>query len=338
MGIHTSYASSITVEPSGQTHWVGVSNGLADDGNFIQVDPDEVAKYGTRDPLILTGFDFSTISDGTTISGVEVLVKAYGTESHQAIVHVELRYDGSTLGVPDVSEQNLSTSLSEHTFGHSGDDWGASLDTSIIKDPSFGCKVHFDDPSTSGIDETYVDVIYMKVYTPGDIYNEVGSGGVVVSPLSRFGIGGVKVGGSAIVEYNAFKVHMSGDLNGLENESNKLSDVIDNTVNLYLFEDLELYLTDNGTHSPISGGVVDIYLLASVDGTNFPDGDDAIDPGANAYVGSFVTRPVSTNQRMVVRRIPLPPLKYKYLLINKTGMDFNSTGNTLTGIAYTYSA
>lgn len=137
-------------------------------------------------------------------------------------------------------------------------------------------------------------------------------------------------------EPDSIVTHMSTELNGLADDSNKLSNEIDNTTAQRLFEDLELFMSDNSTNSPAAGGVVEVYLLASVDGTNYPDGSDSIDPGANTFVGVFNPRVSSTNQRMVLRGISLPPLKYKYLLINKTGMDFNSTGNTLKGVSYGY--
>ena len=144
----------------------------------------------------------------------------------------------------------------------------------------------------------------------------------------------------AIIKWDADSVttHLTTELNSLADDANKLGGAIDNTTALRLFEDLELFMTDNGTNSPGTGGVVEIYLLAAVDGTNYPDGSDSIDAAANTFVGVFNTRVVSTDQRMVLRGISLPALKYKYLLINKTGMAFNSTGNTFKGVSYGYAS
>lgn len=133
--------------------------------------------------------------------------------------------------------------------------------------------------------------------------------------------------------------HMNDtELGGLADDTNAISGAIDNTTALRLFEDLEFYMADNGTNAPTAGGVIEVYLLASVDGTNYPDGGVGVDPAANTFVGVFNTRTVSDNQRMVLRGISLPPLKYKYVIINKSGMAMNSTGSTLKGVSYGYAS
>ena len=129
--------------------------------------------------------------------------------------------------------------------------------------------------------------------------------------------------------------HMTTELDSIADDANAISGEIDNTSALRLFEDLEFLLKDNGSYSPSSGGVIEVYLLASIDGTNYPDGSTSIDPASTCFVGHFLPRPVSVDQRMMLRDITIPALKYKYLLINKTGMDF-VTGNTLKGVSYSY--
>jgi hypothetical protein len=144
----------------------------------------------------------------------------------------------------------------------------------------------------------------------------------------------------ATIKWDADSVttHMTTDLDSIADDANSAaSSAIDNTTALRLFEDLEFLLKDNGTNSPTAGGVIEVYLLASVDGTNYPDGSTSIDPAANTFVGVFNTRVVSTDQRMVLRGISLPALKYKYLIINKTGMAF-TTANTLKGVSYGYAS
>lgn len=144
----------------------------------------------------------------------------------------------------------------------------------------------------------------------------------------------------ATIKWNADTVttHLTTTLNSLANATNKLGSAIDNTTALRLFEDLEFNAADPGTTNLDAGAVIEVYLLASVDGTNYPDGADATDPGANTFVGVFNFRAVQVAQRHVLRGISLPPLKYKYLVINKTGQALAATGNTLKGVSYGYAS
>lgn len=88
-----------------------------------------------------------------------------------------------------------------------------------------------------------------------------------------------------------------------------------------LYGDWELV----GTFSvaPTADTTLDLYLIRSVDGTNYEDGSDTVRPAAEAFVGSFQVRNVTTSQRMVVRDKPMPPGLYKAILHN------NGTGQSL---------
>lgn len=111
-----------------------------------------------------------------------------------------------------------------------------------------------------------------------------------------------------------------------------LSDAVDNTTDLHLREDLELTVTLADT--PLEGGVVEVYQIVSLDGTNFADGSEDIDPSPAALVGAFRVRESSQEQRISLRSVRVPPGIYKYLLWNKTGSDTLGTNNQLKKRGY----
>ncbi len=121
---------------------------------------------------------------------------------------------------------------------------------------------------------------------------------------------------------------ISTDLNSLANGSRAISAAIDNNTALDIYADAEL-LVDFAV-APAVGALVELYLLPSVDDTNYPDGGTSLDPSSTLLVGYFVVpAAVTTDQRMVIPRIVLPPRNYKVLLKNTGGQSFGSSGHTL---------
>lgn len=115
-----------------------------------------------------------------------------------------------------------------------------------------------------------------------------------------------------------------------DNEWTDLSDEIDNSTNKYVYADLELYLASaafTGTDS-----VIEIYLVPSVDGTNYPNwtGNVTTDEQENNsyYVGTATTSGATEAQRMVLRNIPLPNGKYKYGFRSRAGVSLSASSNT----------
>lgn len=117
-------------------------------------------------------------------------------------------------------------------------------------------------------------------------------------------------------------------LDSLGDGNTAISAAIDNLTDLYEYIDLELYLAQI---TGIAPPYVSIWILYSLDGTNYEDGSagtpgtlpvkqpDAIIPIAEANVTS----------RKIVTNIPIAPLKFKILLQNSTGAAFAASGNTL---------
>jgi hypothetical protein len=125
---------------------------------------------------------------------------------------------------------------------------------------------------------------------------------------------------------------MTSELNSLADDARAISGAIDNTSELDFWDDVELVVT-YGT-APSTGGTVELYLVESVDGTNYGDGSSGVAPPATALVGVFPLRAVTSAQRIMVRGVMVPPLKFKYLVTNKAGQAMAASGNTLKRLPY----
>ena len=86
-----------------------------------------------------------------------------------------------------------------------------------------------------------------------------------------------------------------------------------------------------------ASAIVELYLIESVDGSIFVDGDSTIDPASKTLVGVYGLRAETVAQRHIVRRVKLPPAKFKYLVIQKTGQAFASSGSIMRRLPYKHS-
>lgn len=140
--------------------------------------------------------------------------------------------------------------------------------------------------------------------------------------MAEFTLSGYKV---------AIATALTTDLNSLANGSaSALSAEIDNSTNKYLYADMELNLA---SLTPTAGGYVALYLVPSVDGTNYPLFDTGASPGTannNYFAGSFSTKAAAAAQRIAMREIQLPPGKYKLAVYNGAGVALAASGNTLS--------
>ena len=107
----------------------------------------------------------------------------------------------------------------------------------------------------------------------------------------------------------------------------------DNETNKYRWGSVEL-VADWDTTGPTAGGTLDLYFIPSVDGTNYMDSTTSV-PLA-MLVATFTPRTILTSQRLVGRSfteggiiIPIPPLKFKGLLINNTDQPLTASGHTV---------
>lgn len=140
-------------------------------------------------------------------------------------------------------------------------------------------------------------------------------------------LSGYKAAATAVVFTGATQ-----DLDSLaDNEWTSLSDEIDNSSNLYAYADLEVVLGSaafTGADSEL-----EIFLVPSVDGTNYPDWTDNVTTEEQEneahYVGAVRTSGATAAQRLVLRSVELPNGKYKYGFRNRTGVALAASGNTV---------
>jgi hypothetical protein len=129
---------------------------------------------------------------------------------------------------------------------------------------------------------------------------------------------------------------MTTALDSLVDDANAISAEIDNSTDLYLFDDVEWHNAAMG-YAPVADGVIELYCVSiELDGTGYEDGDATIDPPQVNLVGVFNLRAETVAQTHILRQIPISPSKYKYVIINKSGQTLASSGNTLKVKPYRY--
>lgn len=117
----------------------------------------------------------------------------------------------------------------------------------------------------------------------------------------------------------------------LDNEYTNWSDEIDNSTNLYFSADLRIVLASAAFTGTDSG--IEIYLIPTVDGTNYPTwtGDTATDQQQNNpfFVAFVPTTGTTAAQAMVVTGIELPQGKYRWAVRNRGNITLAASGNSI---------
>ena len=122
-------------------------------------------------------------------------------------------------------------------------------------------------------------------------------------------------------------------LNSLtDNEFTDLSDEVDNSTNKYMYADVEIVLASAAFTGTDSG--IEVYLIPSQDGTNYPTwtGNGTTDEQENVgfFVGFVPTTGTTAAQRMVLRDVALPNGKYKWGFRNRGNVSTAASGNSAT--------
>jgi len=124
-----------------------------------------------------------------------------------------------------------------------------------------------------------------------------------------------------------------------DNEWTDESDEINNT-NGWLYSDWELVMTSVAFTTTDSA--VELYIIPSVDGTNYPNwtGNVTTDEPENSvhFVGSFATSQATEAQRLTLRGIELPPGKWKVGVRSRAGVSLAASGSTLKFRPWQYSS
>jgi hypothetical protein len=75
---------------------------------------------------------------------------------------------------------------------------------------------------------------------------------------------------------------------------------------------------------PTAGRTIEVYLIPAPDGTTYADGSASYVP-PNLLIGAFVVQSTTAMQRMVLRGVSLPPVKFRALVRNNTNIAFTTT-------------
>lgn len=102
---------------------------------------------------------------------------------------------------------------------------------------------------------------------------------------------------------------------------------IDNSTDRWAYADLELVLGDFAT-APSAGGTIDVYILPSLDGTNYATVDGNGVPPAHALL-TQLSATDQDNQRLIALDLPVPPTLFKLVVVNGLDQPFPSTANEL---------
>lgn len=78
--------------------------------------------------------------------------------------------------------------------------------------------------------------------------------------------------------------------------------------------------------APVDGDDIILYAVPSIDGTNYGDIVNTVDPGT--IIAIFRVRAVTTSQR-ITKRAMFPPGPFKLAVKNDTNRNFAASGNTI---------
>lgn len=113
-------------------------------------------------------------------------------------------------------------------------------------------------------------------------------------------------------------------LKNLASAARKLGNEQDGATSLNLYAAFELLC--RFASLPASGSVVSMYFVKCLDGTNYEDGSDSVTPNG-PIVRVFPIAALTTQQRIMVHHVLLPPFKFKPLIVNTAGVAMTNTDN-----------
>lgn len=120
---------------------------------------------------------------------------------------------------------------------------------------------------------------------------------------------------------------LTTELNSLGNGAfSAVGPAYDNTANLDQWGACDIVLA---SLAAATGAYLQLFLVVSLDGTNYEDAAAATQPGSHQVVAT-VSLLVSTSvKRSMTAWFRLPPNKFKFVLKNSAGVALGATGNTV---------
>jgi hypothetical protein len=121
---------------------------------------------------------------------------------------------------------------------------------------------------------------------------------------------------------------LTTELNSLGNGAySGVGTAIDNTSNLDQYGALDIVLA---SLNPTSGAYLQLFLVQSIDGTTYEDPPSSTNPGYQMSVGVFSVTTGSAAKRLMSPWFRIPPGKFKFVLLNGTGVALGAASNTVT--------
>lgn len=127
---------------------------------------------------------------------------------------------------------------------------------------------------------------------------------------------------------------LTTELNSLaSSNSNTLSSAgsaIDNSTDKRILADIEFLA--GGTYTPTAGGFIELWLLRTLDGTNYEDGSSTVAPARRpdliipVRAGTTITPRAGGAGRLII-----PPGLFKPIARNQSGATLPSSGSKITG-------
>lgn len=120
---------------------------------------------------------------------------------------------------------------------------------------------------------------------------------------------------------------LTTELNSLGNGSySGVGTEIDNSTNLDQWGAL---LVNLASLNPTSGAYLQIYLVPATDGTNYDDAPSSTNPGFDKIIAQVSLTTGSATKRVSTPWFRLPPTKFKFVLLNGSGVALGASGNTV---------
>lgn len=148
--------------------WANPNNILVQDGATSDYNPISGSAGIVTAGLQGIGFNFSNIPDGSQILGIQFRFRAKCfTNGGYHASGINLIGSAFPQGISIHNKggsQFPTTSLTDFTVGGPTDSWGEALNTTILKDPSFGVQMNFQKSNASANEVISVDAYAMTVF------------------------------------------------------------------------------------------------------------------------------------------------------------------------------
>jgi len=120
---------------------------------------------------------------------------------------------------------------------------------------------------------------------------------------------------------------LTTQLNGLGSATlSAASNELDNATNLDTHQVIEVTLA---THTVVTPGYLEIYMIKAVDGTNYEDAPVLGGLDRNTLLCKLPVKAGTGAKSVMSKMLPLPPFKVKYYIGNVTGNALNASGNIM---------